>query len=79
MRREECWLGQIAERGLANPEATAGLGDLVSELRAAFALRRRLEAQLASERELQELIGGGIAENDWDEPSLEDVEQRKAG
>lgn len=79
LRREERWLGDIAAQGRGAPEATAGLDALLSELRAAFALRRRLQAQLATERELQELTGGVVVDRDGEELTLDDVEQLKAG
>ena len=81
LRHEERWLCQIAAQSLqatAATAATAGLDDLLAELRAAFALRRRLQAQLA-ERELQELTGGVVLDRDDEEASLADAEQRQAG
>lgn len=79
LRHEERWLGRIAKEGQDAVRSGAGFDDLVAELRACFALRRRLSAQLAAERELQELTGAALEGPDDEEPSIEDIERRAAG
>jgi len=74
-QREEFWLGRLADRNEAAPRP-AGMDALLTELRAAFDLRRRLTARLATEGELSELTGATVA-MPWEDDGWE--QQRKAG
>ena len=58
LREEVRWAEDVGKLGrCAAPARDPGLDGFLAELIAAHALRRRLEARLAEERELRELIG----------------------